>query len=98
MLRRATPECLQRLLDAATATDLELDLALLRIGILSPLDLAPIRDWLIRPAIRLRALVNADGHRVVAVIVGDEPAAWIQPDGEVIGTAAQPDGQTRQVA
>ena len=84
MLRTATPEHLQRLLDAAFDIDRELDTALVRLGILPPLDLATIRSWLTIEGIRLDPGVNRDGHRVLGVVLGGRTVARIHQDGTVV--------------
>ena len=84
MLRSANPSYLRQLRDAATATDMELDLALLRLGVLAPVDLSAIRECLAWPGTELEPLQNGDGHRVIGVHADGHASAWIQPDGRVV--------------
>jgi hypothetical protein len=72
---------------AAASDDATLDWALLKVGILAPADLAPIRAVLARPSATLRASANRDGHRVVDVIECGQTVARIHPDGTVSPTA-----------
>jgi len=69
---------------AADSTDAALDWALLRIGILAPVDLTVIRSVVNRPAAQLVASSNRDGHRVVEVIEDGCSIARIHHDGEVV--------------
>jgi hypothetical protein len=69
---------------AADSTDAALDWALLRIGILAPVDLTVIRSVVSRPATQLVATSNRDGHRVVEVIEDGCSVARIHHDGEVV--------------
>jgi hypothetical protein len=69
---------------AADSTDAALDWALLRIGILAPVDLTGIRSVVSRPAAQLVASSNRDGHRVVEVIEDGRSVARIHHDGEVV--------------
>jgi hypothetical protein len=69
---------------AADGTDAALDWALLRIGILAPVDLSVIRSVVSRPAAQLVATSNRDGHRVVEVIEDGCSVARIHHDGEVV--------------
>ena len=84
MLRSASPDALSRLLCAAHDADRELDTALIRLGVLPPLDLSVIRSWLTLDDIGIRASTNRDGHRVIEVLVERRPAAWIHHDGRVV--------------
>ena len=68
---------------AAISDDAALDWALLRVGILAPADLAPIRAELSRPGATLRATVNRDGHRIVEVIDHGHAIAQILNDGTI---------------
>jgi hypothetical protein len=83
MLRSIRSNALGELLTAASQGDLNLDLALLRIGVLAPADLGEIRDVLRRPGVSLRASANRDGHRVIEVIADDRRAALVHHDGRV---------------
>ncbi|MCB0965845.1 MAG: hypothetical protein R2705_24330 [Ilumatobacteraceae bacterium] len=83
MLRIATPDVLDRLTMAAFDVDRELDMALVRLGILPPLDLSVIRSWLTLDGVGTRARTNADGHRVIDVLIERRVVASIQPDGSV---------------
>ena len=71
---------------AADSTDAALDWALLRIGILAPVDLTVIRSVVSRPAAQLVPTSNRDGHRVVEVIEDGCSVARIHHDGEVVVT------------
>lgn len=82
MLRPATHDQLLRLQAAACASDVELDAALVSLGVLPPLDLGPIRSCL-QPGRELDAATNRDGHRVIVVRDQGMPVAWIHPDGSV---------------
>jgi hypothetical protein len=84
VLRSAAPEALSRLMRAAHEVDRELDTALICLGVLPPLDLSVIRSWLTLDDVGIRASTNADGHRVIDVMVDRRPAAWIHPDGRVV--------------
>lgn len=83
MLRPATSEALDRLLRAASDVDRELDTALTCLGVLPPLDLAPIRSRLLLHDIQLRAGQNADGHRIIEIVEHDVVLALIDHDGTV---------------
>jgi len=83
MLRPANATCLRSLRRAASATDAELDLALLRLGVLAPADLQAIRECLSWQSTTLEPLENRDGHRVIGIYVDGHPAAWIHHDGRV---------------
>lgn len=92
VLRHATPDALDRLVRAAAGdVDRELDTALVCLGVLPPLDLAPIRDVLTIEGTSVRATVNGDGHRVIEVVFGRRPYARIMPDGAVTGLAPASD-------
>ena len=67
---------------ACSGDDATLDLALLRLGILSPVDLSEIRALLTVPGTTLRATVNNDGHRIVEV-VSPGAVAQIHHDGRI---------------
>ena len=84
MLRPATPDALSRLLCAAHEEDRELDTALIRLGVLPPLDLSVIRSWLTLDGIGLHDATNRDGHRVIEVLVDRRVAARIHHDGSVV--------------
>lgn len=71
---------------AATSDDAALDRALLRVGILAPVDLDAIRAALTRPGATLRATCNGDGHRIVEIIDHGHTVARIHPDGAVSPT------------
>lgn len=73
-----------RLALAAGTTDRELDTALICVGILPPLDLAPIRTALLIDGAVLRASANGDGHRLIDVDVDGATVASIHHDGRVI--------------
>lgn len=69
---------------AAYDVDRELDTALIRLGVLPPLDLSVIRSWLTLDDIGIRASTNRDGHRIIEVLVERRTAAWIHHDGRVV--------------
>lgn len=83
MLRRIRTDALGALLASAAASDVDLDLALLRIDVLAPADLSEIREVLLRPAVSLRASTNRDGHRIIEVVEGGDRAALVHHDGRV---------------
>ncbi len=72
---------------AALGTDAALDWALLRIGILAPVDLTVIRSIVGRPAAQLVATANGDGHRIVEIVEDGCSVARIHHDGQVVVTA-----------
>ena len=84
MLRPASPELLDRLLRAVHDVDVELDTALTQLGVLPPLDLGPIRAWLMREGTDLEAGDNPDGHRIIHVSVRGRATASIGQDGRVV--------------
>ncbi len=84
MLLPAGPDAMATLRAAADGTDAALDWALLRIGILAPVDLTVIRSVVSRPEAHLVATSNRDGHRVVEVIEDGCSVARIHHDGEVV--------------
>lgn len=84
MLRPATREALDQLRCAATGSDVELDIALSRLGILPPLDLEPIRGCLLHPSVAIVAEANRDGHRRLALHDRYGAVAWINHDGSVV--------------
>lgn len=83
MLRPASQESLARLRRAARDVDLELDTALICLGILPPLDLRPIRECLLQPSTVIVPETNRDGHRMLAIHDRQGIVAWIHPDGRV---------------
>jgi len=83
MLRPATSDALDRLIVSAFDVDRELDMALVRLGILPPLDLSVIRSWLTLDDVGVCARSNGDGHRVIDVLVERRVVASIGPDGAV---------------
>lgn len=84
MLRPATSAALDRLRRAAYDVDVELDTALICLGILPPLDLQPIRDCLLRPGTVIVPETNRDGHRMLSVRDRLGVVAWIDHDGRVL--------------
>ena len=84
MLRAAGPDAMASLRAAADGTDAALDWALLRIGILAPVDLTAIRSVVSRPAAVLVATTNRDGHRIVEIVEDGCPLARIHHDGMVV--------------
>lgn len=89
MLRPAGPDAMALLRTAAHGTDAALDWALLRIGILAPVDLTVIRSIVVRPAAQLVATANRDGHRIVEIVENGCSVARIHHDGQVV-VAARP--------
>lgn len=83
MLRPATSDALDLLIASAFDVDRELDMALVRLGVLPPLDLSIIRSWLTLDEVGVRARTNGDGHRVIEILVERRVVASIQPDGAV---------------
>jgi hypothetical protein len=83
MLRPVCRHTIDELLVAAHGSDRELDLALLRVGVLAPADLDQIKSVLTPDGVSLRAVGNADGHCVIEVWRAGEPFAHLQPNGEV---------------
>ena len=83
MLRPVGPDAMTMLRIAAHDTDAELDWALMRIGILAPVDLTTIRAVVTRPGVELVATTNRDGHRIVEIIEDRCSVARIHPDGQV---------------
>ncbi len=73
---------------AATASDAALDLALLRVGILAPVDLDEIRTLFVRATATLRATSNRDGHRIVEVVEHGRTFAQVHHDGRVFTLTA----------
>lgn len=84
MLRPASRELLDRLLRAVHDIDVELDTALVQLGVLPPLDLEPIRSCLSHAGTSIEAGANADGHRIIYVTVEGRATASIGPDGRVV--------------
>jgi hypothetical protein len=84
VLRPATTASIDRLRRAAFADDRELDSALVGLGVLPPVDLEEIRGWLKVSGIDLVAGTNADGHRVIAIMIGQGTVARVHPDGRVV--------------
>jgi hypothetical protein len=86
MLRPVAPDAMAMLRAAAGGTDAALDWALLRIGILAPVDLTAIRSVVGRPSVELVATCNRDGHRIVEIVEDDCSIARIHHDGQVVVT------------
>jgi hypothetical protein len=84
MLRPIGPEALAGLRRAAVMTDVALDLALMRAGILAPVELSEIRLLLLRPELELSAVTNREGHCVVEFVEHDAVVASLHPDGRVV--------------
>ena len=87
MLRPAGPDAMALLRAAAHGTDAALDWALLRIGILAPVDLTAIRAVVSRPSAELIATANRDGHRIVEIVENGCSVARIHHDGQVVVVA-----------
>ncbi len=83
MLRPACRHTIDELLVAAHRNDRDLDLALLRVGVLAPADLDRIKTVLTIDGVSLRAAVNADGHCVIEVWRAGESFAHLHHNGEV---------------
>ena len=84
MLRTVAHDAMASLRHAASQGDAALDLALLRVGILAPCDLKPIRSLLTVEDGVLRPLTNRDGHRVIEVTVQGAVVGEIHHDGRVL--------------
>jgi hypothetical protein len=84
MLRPAGPDAMAMLRVAAYDTDAELDWALMRVGILAPVELGAIRSVVTRPAVQLIAMTNRDGHCIVEVVEDGNSVARIHHDGQVV--------------
>jgi hypothetical protein len=87
VLRPATPDAMAMLRSAAHGSDAQLDWALMRIGILAPVELGAIRAVMARPAVELIATTNRDGHRIVEVFEDGNSVARIHHDGQVVRAA-----------
>jgi hypothetical protein len=72
---------------AAGSTDAALDRALLRIGILAPVDLTMIRSVVSRPAAELVPTTNRDGHCIIDIVEDGYSVARIHQDGQVVVAA-----------
>lgn len=83
MLRPACRHTVDQLLVAAHRTDRELDLALLRVGILAPADLVPIKSTLTLDGVALRPAVNGDGHCAIEVFRAGELIAHLRHNGDL---------------
>lgn len=83
MLRPPTAHCLERLLAAAEWTDRDLDRALCDVGVLPPVDLAPIRELIGQPGMTLSTRQNNDGHSIIEVCRNRDAMALIHNDGRV---------------
>ncbi|HUF98842.1 MAG TPA: hypothetical protein VMM60_12005 [Ilumatobacter sp.] len=71
------------MLVAARGSDRDLDLALLRVGVLAPADLGPIKTVLTLDGVALRSAVNPDGHCVIEVLRAGEPLGYLHHNGDV---------------
>ncbi|MEO6652413.1 MAG: hypothetical protein ABIP17_07145 [Ilumatobacteraceae bacterium] len=83
MLRPPTAHCLDRLLAAGDWSDRDLDRALCDVGVLPPVDLAPIRMLLGEPGINLSTRRNIDGHSIVEICRSGHATALIHHDGRI---------------
>lgn len=83
MLRPPTAHCLARLLAAADWADRDLDRALSDVGVLPPVDLAPIRQLIGEPGVTLATRRSPDGHSIVEVVRHSAPSVLIHHDGRV---------------
>jgi hypothetical protein len=88
VLRPAGYDAVSSLYAAATISDAALDLALLRVDILAPADLSPIRALVTRPNAVLRATCNNDGHRIINVYQYGTLVGQIHHDGRVLHLAS----------
>ncbi len=68
---------------AASGSDRDLDMALLRIGVLAPADLGEIRSVVDRDGVVLKASANEYGHAIVVVLEHGQIAAFVHHDGRV---------------
>lgn len=84
MLRPAGYDAVSSLYAAATISDAALDLALLRVDILAPADLSPIRTLVTLPNVVLRATSNDDGHRIINAYRFGTLVGQIHHDGRVL--------------
>jgi hypothetical protein len=84
VLRPARYDAISSLYAAATISDAALDLALLRVDILAPVDLSAIRALLTLPHAVLRARSNEDGHRIIDVYRHGSLVGQIHHDGRVL--------------
>lgn len=83
MLRPPSPTALADLRAAAASSDADLDLALLRLGVLAPARLDEIRSILDRPGVSLAAAANSDGHRIIEIRLDGHPTALLHHDGRL---------------
>lgn len=83
MLRPACRNTVDELLVAAHRTDRDLDLALLRVGVLAPADLDPIKSTLSLDGVTLCAAVNTDGHCTIDVFRAGKLIARLRHNGEL---------------
>ena len=83
MLRPAYTQTIDELIAAAHRSDGDLDLALLRVGVLAPADLSPIRAVLTLDGVSLRPAVNADGHCAIELWRGGERFGHLHHNGQV---------------
>lgn len=83
MLRPARHDSLDDLLRAATERDRDLDLALMRVGVLAPVDLTGIKEILTMDRVSLRAGTNPDGHCVISVIRAGAPLGRLLHNGDI---------------
>jgi hypothetical protein len=68
---------------AVSGSDRQLDLVLLRIGVLAPADLGEIRSVIDRDGVVLKATTNEYGHAIVMVLEHGQIAAFVHHDGRV---------------
>jgi len=83
MLRPACRQSIDELLVAAHGSDRDLDLALLRVGVLAPAELGPIKAVLTLDGIALQAAVNSDGHCAIEVLRAGELLGCLHHNGDI---------------
>jgi hypothetical protein len=83
MLRPIGPDDLMSLRSAASTGDAAFDLALLRVGILAPVELDEIRSLVLHPTACLEPTQNSDGHLIIDVVERGELIAKLHHDGRV---------------
>lgn len=89
MLRPIGPDELMSLRAASSMGDAALDLALLRVGVLAPVELGEIRSLLERTATTLEPARNANGHVIIDVYERGDLIARLHHDGQVVHAAGR---------
>jgi hypothetical protein len=83
MLRLAPADAVHDLLAAARRSDRELDLCLLRVGVLAPADLSGIKTVLSLAGVTLRPAARDDGHCMIEVSRNGRRIAYVHHDGTI---------------